>query len=69
MRLSLIFEYEADRIKAETNIDFWNENNINKKIVLILFLNTIIKQTTYDLSISKHLQKQTNELTRTVVKW
>ena len=31
MRLSLIFEYEADRIKAETNPDFWNENNINKK--------------------------------------
>ena len=31
MRLSLIFEYEADRIKAETNPDLWNENDINKK--------------------------------------
>ena len=31
MRLSLIFEYEADRIKAETNPDFWNENDINQK--------------------------------------
>ena len=35
MRLSDIFEYEADRIKAETNPDFWNENNINKKIFKI----------------------------------
>ena len=35
MRLSDIFEYEADRIKAETNPDFWNENDINKKIFKI----------------------------------
>ena len=33
MRLSLIFEYEADRVKVETNSDFWNENNYNKKMV------------------------------------
>ena len=44
MRLSLIFEYEADRIKAETDPDFWNENNINKTISKLKKNMYIIKQ-------------------------
>ena len=63
MRLSLIFEYEADRIKAKTNHDFWNENKINKKNFKIEKNMYIIKQTKYELSITKHLQNKTNKLT------